>query len=182
MQYIAKIKNYDAKQDFAAYIYYYKSTFNKIVNVISYLIIVLSLYIFMTYMIVDIRLQTDNAFLNNTFVFTFGAVVTIPFIIFYALFDILAGFFLSLLLIAMYFLANIIKYFIPHAWAYALILPIFALIEQCVSNRFIDRNAYKSVNYIMNPIFIILDGLFWCGYRKNLFEEINTMATQYEQL
>jgi len=170
------------KTSFAFYAAYHRNKVNKIIHIITIPLISWTILIFLNYLP-----SYQNADFGSTFAITFAIFPVIVYLSIYILLDWRAGLLITPYIVAQYFLANIYRFNVPEAWISALIIFVLAWILQFMGHGIWEGRKPALLDslsqaFIMAPLFVFMEMLFMCGWRKQFQREIDALSRQYDPI
>lgn len=159
-------------RSFVFYSVYHKNPVNKRIHQITIPLIVWTIMLLLGYVpIYSFESPFDVLSINASFV------PLIFYVIMYFIFDIPSALILTPILYGMYVGANAFRDNVPYAWAYGVSLHIVSWILQFMGHGIWEKNRPALLDsliqaFLMAPIFVLLELVFECGFRKELQEEL----------
>lgn len=168
------------KESFAFYAAYHRNPVNKILHIITIPLISWSILVFLDY------LPTYKLF-GETFALTFALIPVVFYIGIYILLEWRIGLLMVPYILSEYLLASIYRFNVPYAWISAGIIFVFAWILQFMGHGIWEGRKPALLDsltqaFVMAPLFVFMEMLFMCGWRKAFQREIEDLSRAYDPI
>ena len=170
-------------RDYAFYHELNDSKISRIAYVVSFFTLLFTFGVFGAYLSV-FKFSIENEFLNRLIALN-GVGIYIFFtcnFLYVAIYPIPGISFIPIA-IALYFLANIFRFYVWHAWAICLVFDVMCIMFHVITYFIQKRGHFET--YIsalfLTPLFVCMDILFLCGWNKKLRQDIG-YTRQYVML
>ena len=172
------------KDSFAFYRAYHRHPVNQIIHMITIPIIVFTILIWLSYVKFYQFDQLSPDILCKMLTINLGLAISIIYITFYLILDIVGGILMTFVILIMYLGANLFRYYVPYAWAWALGAHVIAWVFQFLGHGLWERRKPALFDsliqaFLMAPYFVLMEIIFLCGFKKQLKEEIEERSVMY---
>lgn len=169
------------KHNFAFYTAYHRHPYNQLIHITTIPLIIWTIFIFLAY----VPIFEPKSDLEKIFYPTPSLLLIVGYLILYYLVDSIAATCMALLIFLLYVAANAFRFFVPYAYLIAIVIHGVAWVLQFMGHGVFEGRKPALLDgllqaFTMAPLFALMEGMFYCGYKPDLKNEINCMSYQYE--
>jgi len=161
-------------ESFKFYKVYHKHPINKGIHLCTIPILVITMLVLFSY--IGFIIGSSHIF-NNMCAINIGLIAIVIYLTAYFILDVFSASLLTPIIIFWYLSANVIRYYVPFAWLFALIIHFIAWVLQFIGHGIYEENKPALVDsliqaFLMAPMFVFLELLFSCGYNPDFRKEV----------
>jgi uncharacterized membrane protein YGL010W len=180
--------HHNLREDLVQYMLERRHPLSQLLHMLAMPLLVTTLFVLLGY---GKFFSWPVAWLDSWLNVNLGLLVTAVYLLFYFCFDALVTLSLLPLILFLYIIANVFRYFVPNAWTIALPTHVFLWLSLLLSQLLIERRsplhphsascpASCPAAFLIAPLATYYQLLFRCGYRLSLAAEL--AEAEYAQI